>query len=181
MRLGTVRGQCQRPLRSCLGSADLCRAVVGRVRHVDFPHVGVGEANQRTDIVLVEPQRRLEKTAGLPRRLERQITVPGGPAEKGVIDRVETIGTLTRRTAALRRDHLYMDGTSQSGRHLVLHVEEIGALLVEAFGPQMSAALGINELRVKADPFARVLYTAFENIVHTELAADVAAVYGLAL
>src|SRR5215472_7667442 len=100
MRLGAVRGQRQRLLRGCLSSVDLGVAVVRRVRHVDFPHVGVGEADQRPDIVLVEPQRRLEKTAGSPCRVERQIPVPGGPAEKGVIDRVETAGTLTRRAAA---------------------------------------------------------------------------------
>jgi hypothetical protein len=73
MRLGAVRGQRQRLLRSRLGSAYLCEPVVGCVRHVDFPHVGVREANQRADIVLVELQRRLEKTAGPPCRLERQI------------------------------------------------------------------------------------------------------------
>jgi len=79
------------------------------------------------------------------------------------------------------RDPIYMNGTSQSGGHLVLHVEKIGALLVEAFGPQMPAALGIDELRVEADPFARVLHAAFENIAYAELAADLAGVDRLAL
>src|SRR5215469_16917570 len=101
MRLGTVWGQRQRLLRGGLGGTDLCGAVVGGVGHVDFPHVGVGEANQRPDIVLIEPQCRLEKTPGSPRRLERLFLVPGGTTEKGVIDRVETARTLARRAAAL--------------------------------------------------------------------------------
>src|SRR6516165_12388130 len=181
MHLGAVRSQRQRLLRSCPGSLDLCVAVIRRVRHVAFPRVGVGEADQRLDIVIVEPQRGLEKAAGSPGRLERQIPIPGGSAEKGVIDRVETAGTLARRSAALRRDHLYVDGPGQSGGDLVLHVEKIAALLVEAFGPQTPAALGINELRVEADPFARVLHAAFENIAYAELAADLAGVDRLAL
>jgi hypothetical protein len=181
MRLGAVRGQHQRLLCSCLGSAYLCEPVVGRVRHVDFPHVGVGEANQCVDVVLVELQRRLEKTAGTPCRLERQITVPGSPPEKGVIDRVETVGTLTRRTAAFRRDHLYVDGAGQSSRNLVLHVEEIGALLVEAFGPQMPSALGIDELRVEPHSPGCVLHAPLENIPHAQLVADLADVDWLVL
>jgi hypothetical protein len=72
--------------------------------------MGIGEADQRFDIVFVELQCRLEKTARPPRRLERQIMVPGGPAKKGVIDRVKTVRALTRRTTAFRVDHLYVDG-----------------------------------------------------------------------
>jgi hypothetical protein len=42
---------------------------------------------------------------------------------------------LASRPAALRRDQLDMDLMGQAGGDLVLHVEEVGALLVEAFGP----------------------------------------------
>jgi hypothetical protein len=69
----------------------------------------------------------------------------------------------------------------QAGGDLVLHIQEVGALLVEAFGPQMRAALRINELRVESDPFARVLHAAFEDVSHAELAADLAGVDRFAL
>src|SRR5207245_2840934 len=113
--------------------------------------------------------------------LERQMSVPGGPPVKGVIDGVETVRMLARCPPALRRDQLYVDGTGQPGRDLVLHVEKVGPLLVEAFGPQMHAALGIDELRIESHPLAGVLDAAFENVSHADLAADLAGVDRLAL
>src|ERR1700726_4455265 len=138
--------------------------------------MGVREAQQGADVVLVEAERGFEKTAGLPRCLERAMSVPGSPALKSAIDGVEAVGMFARRPAALRHDQLDVDGMGQAGGDLVLHIQEVGALLVEAFGPQMRAALRINELRVESDPFARVLHAAFEDVSHAELAADLAGV-----
>src|SRR2546423_14969999 len=107
--------------------------------------------------------------------------VPGSPPVQGVIDRVEVVGMLAHRPPALGRDQLYMDGTGQPGSDLVLHIEKVGALLVEALGPQMRAALGIDELRIEAHPLASVLHAAFEHVSHAELTADPAGVDGLAL
>src|SRR5262249_20915692 len=120
-------------------------------------------------------------TTRLPCRLERQMPVPSGPAAKGLIDGVEAVGTLAYRPPTLRRDQLHVDGTGQSGGDLILHVEEVGTLLVEALRPQMRPALGIDKLRVEAEPFARVLHAAFEDIAHAELAADLAGIDQLAL
>jgi hypothetical protein len=103
VRVGAVGGQRQRLRRRCLGRADLPGAVGGCV-HVDFRHMGIGEPQQRADVVLVEAERGLKKMTGLPRRLERQMSVPSGPSVKGVIDGVETVRMLARRPPALRRD-----------------------------------------------------------------------------
>ena len=75
-----------------------------------------GKTQQRADVVLVEAERGFEKIASLPRRLERQMPVPGGPPVKGVIDGVEAVGMLARRPPALRRDQLDVDLTGQAGR-----------------------------------------------------------------
>src|ERR1700719_3797831 len=100
---------------------------------------------------------------------------------KRVIDGIEALGMLARRPPALGRDHLDLDGASQPGGNLVLPVEEIGERLVEACGPQMRAALGIDELRVDPDPAACILHATFEDVTHAELAADLADVDRLAL
>src|SRR6516164_9376088 len=104
------------------------------------------------------------------------MSVPERPSVKSIIHRVEAVGTLARRPLALRRDQLNVDGTGQAGNDLVLHLEGVGALLVEAFSPLMRAALGIDELHVEAHPFSCVLHTAFEDVSHAELAADLAGV-----
>ena len=85
--------------------------------------------------MLVEAKRGLEKLTRLPRCLDRQGLVPGGQAAQGVIDLVEAAGMAARRASALCRDQRDVDGAGQPGRDLVLHVEEIGAPLVEALGP----------------------------------------------
>ena len=97
--------------------------------------MGICEAQERVDVVLVEAERGFEKTACLPRRLQRPMSVPGSPPVKSVIDGVESVGMLASRPAALCRDQLDVDLMGQAGGDLVLHVEEIGVLLVEAFGP----------------------------------------------
>src|SRR5580700_3237161 len=45
----------------------------------------------------------------------------------------------------------------------------------------MRAALGIDELRIESHPLARVLYAAFEDVSHAELAADLAGMDRFAL
>ena len=54
---------------------------------------------------------------------------------KRVIDGIELVRMLASRPAALRRDQLDMDLVGQAGADLVLDVEEVGALLIQAFGP----------------------------------------------
>ena len=49
--IGAVRRKFQRPYRRSLGCADLASAVIRGV-HVDFPQMGIGEAQERADIVV---------------------------------------------------------------------------------------------------------------------------------
>jgi hypothetical protein len=95
MYIGDIRVHRQRFGRRCLGRADL-RLGVGRHIHVDFPHMGIGETQKRADVVLVEPERRLEEAASLPSRLKRQGLFSGGPAVEGVIEGIEAVGMLGR-------------------------------------------------------------------------------------
>src|SRR5260370_30929790 len=74
-----------------------------------------------------------------------------------------------------------MGRAGQSGRDLVLEIEQVGWRLVEALGPQMRAALRVDELRIDPDPVARVLHAAFEHVSHAELATDLAGVDRLSL
>src|SRR6266545_863406 len=88
---------------------------------------------------------------------------------------------LAGRPPALRRDQLDVACAGQPGGDLILHVKEVGARLVETSGPQMRAALGIDQLRVYPDPLARVLHAAFEDVSHAELATDLTGVDRLVL
>jgi hypothetical protein len=54
----------------------------------------------------------------------------------------------------------------------ILHIEELGHVLVEALGPEMVAALGVDELRTDAHPVAAALHGTFQHIAHAEFAAD---------
>jgi hypothetical protein len=59
--------------------------------------------------------------------------------------------SLQLRPPAFRRHQFYADGPALiAGVSLILHVEDIGARLVEAFSPEMHAAGGIDELRARA-------------------------------
>jgi hypothetical protein len=65
--------------------------------------------------------------------------IPRRSPAKRMIDGVTPVRILACDSTALCRDQLDMDVTNQSGRDLVLHVEQICALLVKALGPQMCA------------------------------------------
>src|SRR5271170_2495949 len=54
----------------------------------------------------------------------------------------------------------------------VLRLQKIGAGRVELFGPEVSAAAGVDELGVDPHPIAAPLYRAFENIAHPQILAD---------
>jgi hypothetical protein len=53
---------------------------------------------------------------------------------------------------------------------LVLHLEEVGDGLVEAFGPEMRSDLRFEELDVDAHAISRPLRAAFKDIADVELA-----------
>jgi hypothetical protein len=63
---------------------------------------------------------------------------------------------------------------------LVLHLEEVGDGLVEAFGPEMRSDLRFDELDVDAHAGPNTLHAAFEDIAHIELAPNLLQVDRLA-
>ena len=69
----------------------------------------------------------------------------------------------------------------QSRHHLILQFEQVGHVFLEAFGPEMRARLGVDELGVDAHPVLIALHRAFEHIAHAEFLADLLGVDGLAL
>jgi hypothetical protein len=93
--IGSVGVHLQRLGRRGLGRTDL-RITVLRHIHVDFPHMGIGEAQKGADVVRVEPERRFEEVASLPSRFERKGLVPCGPTVEGVIEGIEAVGMLAR-------------------------------------------------------------------------------------
>jgi hypothetical protein len=108
--------------------------------------MGIGEAQKRADVVLVEPEHCLKGATSLPGRFERQGLVQCGPAVGGVTEGIEAVGMLARCAPALRCDDLHVDRAGQPRGDLFLRIEEVGVRLVEAFGPKMRAALGVDEL-----------------------------------
>ena len=63
----------------------------------------------------------------------------------------------------------------------VLRLQQIGARRVELFGPEVSAAVGVDELGVDPHLIAARLHRAFENIAHAQILADRLGVDRLAL
>ena len=168
-----VLGLIASALAAAASAARIC-AARSSYTYMLTSHMGIGEAQKRADVVLVEPERRLEEATSLPRRLERQGLVPCRPAVEGVIKGIEAFGMLERCAPALCGDEFDVDGTGQSDGDLFLRVEEVGIWFVEAFGPKMRAALGVDELGTDPDPVARALHAAFENVTRAELEADLA-------
>jgi hypothetical protein len=65
--------------------------------------------------------------------------------------------------------------------HLVLHREDVLEVAVEAVGPDVAAALGVDELHVDAHLHAGTAHAAFEHVAHAELAAHLLDVDALLL
>ena len=69
----------------------------------------------------------------------------------------------------------------QSRHHLILKLEQVGDIFLEAVGPKMRAGFRVNELGVDAHQVLVALHGAFEHIAHAEFLADLSSVDVLAL
>ena len=69
----------------------------------------------------------------------------------------------------------------QTGDDLVLRLQQIGARRVELIGPQVGAAVGVDELGVDPHLIAGRLHRALQHIAHAQLPADGLGVDRLAL
>jgi len=66
----------------------------------------------------------------------------------------------------------WLDDTRDAGGDLVLQVEHVFERAVEAVGPEMRAASGVDQLRRDAHTPARLADRAFENVADTQLPPD---------
>ena len=55
---------------------------------------------------------------------------------------------------------------------LILHREDVGEITVVAFGPNVVAALGLDQLRGDADAIAGLAQAAFQHVAHPEFSSD---------
>jgi hypothetical protein len=62
--------------------------------------------------------------------------------------------------------------SSTACHDLILHFEEIGEGLVETVGPEMAAALGVNQLSIDAHLVLIALHRTLKHIANAEFPAD---------
>ena len=84
-------------------------------------------------------------------------------------------------TGGLGLGELNVHRARQTGDDLVLHLQQIGAGGVELIGPEMRAAVGVDELGVDPDLIAAGQHRAFQHIAHAQILADRLGVDRLAL
>ena len=84
-------------------------------------------------------------------------------------------------TRGLGLGELNFHRARQMGDDLVLRLQQIGAGRVELLGPDMGAAVGVNELGVDPHLIAAGLHRAFQNVAHAQIFADGLGVDRLAL
>jgi hypothetical protein len=90
-------------------------------------------------------------------------------------------GVRSREPSGIDGDQLEMQGFGDARDNVVLHLQVIRPILIELVGPQMRAALGVDDLRIHADFVATVLLAAFERVANGKLLADLLHVHGLVL
>jgi len=94
-----------------------------------------------------------------------QTSLIGGPG-------VEASRRLAQSPVLLGIGNRWGDSDRHSLGDLVLQREDVGKIAVVALGPDVLAALGLDQLRGDADAIAGFAQAAFEHIAHTELASD---------
>jgi hypothetical protein len=133
--------------------------------------MGIGEAQKRADVVLVEPEHCLKGATSLPGRFERQGLVQCGPAVGGVTEGIEAVGMLARCAPALRCDDLDVDRAGQPRGDLFLRIEEVGVGV-----PRGEDAIGYADAalapgsRVKPDQLDRFRRSAVGPVATLEVA-----------
>jgi len=145
------------------------RSIVGETRG-QFRVVYPGRADHRVDVAGIKRQRAVEQVARLGQKLGRVTLVRPSHALKIEVHRIGICRPLG--TPRLGGDQLRPQLIGEPRDNLVLHVEEIGERLVEPLGPDMVAALCVDELHVDTQPVAAALHAAFERIADVQFAAN---------
>lgn len=131
-----------------------------------------GKADQRLDITIVPPERGVEKVACRAVAAQRQGLVEDRPTPHGKVYGIHASRPLALRPPAFSCDKLDTNDPGETSGDLVLHIEYIGARLVETLSPEVRTGCRIDQLRVHPDAVTAALHTAFHHIAHAELTAD---------
>src|SRR6516165_6245089 len=112
----------------------------------------------------------------------RHVGVPyGRMATQREIVSAKGAGGRPPESSGIDGDQLEIQGSGDARDDVVLHLQEIGPILIELVGPEMRPALGVDELCIHADFVATVLLAAFERVANGKLLADLLRVHWLAL
>ena len=136
----------------------------------DFGRVDRAGCAERYGVVRVGGERAIKEGARLCQMLRRRAHYEMRPSLKIEIHRVR--GRRSLRMARLSGEKLSLQSVGEPCDDRVLQVEEIGERFVEALGPEMGAALGVDQLHVDAHAGAAALHAAFEHIAHVQFAPD---------
>ncbi len=135
--------------------------------------------NQRVEIVGIERESAFEEAARPRKVVGSQSLIEPGHALKIEVHRVGVRSLF--RASRLGGDELGVERVREPRDDFVLHVEEIGERLVEPFGPEVTAGLGVDELDVDAHAVSAALNAALEDIADVQLAPDLLQIDGLPL
>ena len=85
---------------------------------------------------------------------------------------VEAVSALALDPLDLGASQAGLDGADHADRDLILHGEDVIERTVIALGPQMRAALGLDQLGGDADAIACLAHAAFQHVTDAEIAPD---------
>ena len=123
----------------------------------------------------IERQRALEQADLLRESVTRWRLFLCGASPENVVQRLGMFG----RSAGLGPDQLQVERNRDPARDLVLQREQIACVAIEPVGPKVRVALGIDQLGIDADLAAGPTDASFQDIAHTQLAANLPGVIGL--
>src|SRR5215475_9934722 len=83
--------------------------------------------------------------------------------------------------SCLKLNKLGIQRVGQPGHNFVLHIEQIGNRLVEAFSPKLNASFSVDQLYIYPKPFAAALHGSAKRVTNVQLAADLPEVDGFIL
>ena len=146
-----------------------------------FLEISFSAAGQGVGVVRVDRQRPVEQAPRLfdLARFAGFLKPPAqSPTLHGQINGVRIVGASALFRFCVRQSPA--ETVDQSRHDLILQLEEVGHVLLEAVGPKVCPGLGVDELRVHAHPVLVALHGAFENVANAELLADLLGVDALA-
>ena len=128
------------------------------------------DSDPGTDRFRVQLQRLLECLLGLlPIDLGCRPVEPG-PAAHYEIARIGVF--FLRDLATCRFQKLTFERLRQAADYLALRLRQVCQVGIEPIGPNMSAGLGVDQLRIDLNRFTQPPHAAFENMANAEILTD---------